>query len=1012
MKKLIVILSLFLSVLTGSAQQTIELTNWKFKTGDNLEWARPGFDDYYWKNIEVGKKWELQGYENYDGYAWYRIRFRLPASLKEKAFCDSLTILLGKIDDHDQTFLNGQLLGQNASLIPAGNTGPVADLSKTPMVWDRARNYTVSVNDPRLKWDQDNCLAIRVYDETGYGGLYSLPVNIHTQSFKDFLVFDMNPKPLDAKPGGTITKTIILKNLSGSREIKGKLTVEITGEDSKQTITTQTWDVTLKKGETPFDISYKGNLLQRVKATYTFTEASTGEKIVETWANFPKVDFSYAFGTPHRITVGRPTNSNRTLLDLQSGSFTMKWNYIGLTNFELATPSIPSRNSVTWQVDVKPQIDEKSLSNSTWTRMDGFLPALSNQYNDPRGSFHIEIIGGETATIGKIEIENTDKVPHQFKLVCDGGWSSRNWSAIDPERFPVDCLGLIYEDRLDRILVMGIGADYWTTLSNGRPNKVEALTFFWDLKPGEKRTAWLIQPYKAYFAEMPILRTHDWSKEVEMAKTEWYNLINRTSMVIIPDPSIQNAFYACFADLFIMREPLANGYIGVLCGTQQYRATNSSEPLLASIAFDQYGLHKEAVESQKVLLELQGADGDWADPAGWNQFYWWASGFKSWAVTEHYYLTGDREYLAKVYPCMLASSRFKEKQRVKTRIMNGSERPVNYGLMPRGIGDGGLFDDNGDYMGIFIPHNIWAVYADRLSLEAAAILGKTEDKKELQQIYQTAYADLLQTIEKGAIKEEDYRWIPGVAGKTCGSRFGVLNALFPCHLLPPNDKLITGTLRYMESNISKGGMPLHTGFQVHGSWVAMTLDNVAEAYLARGNGDKAAHYLYATLNHCTPLFTNVEERGSEPGTNELSGDLQHLWTPVAVVRIIRDMLVMEDGAGLNLALGTDRTWLASGKPVGVTDMPSHFGNVTYQIQYDHKKSTVTGEIKMEPKLNQQLCQWTTLHIRLPEGMKVTAVDKASKAEILPNGEGIRWEGQVTKVKFKAVVGVKYRFNSK
>jgi hypothetical protein len=126
-------------------------------------------------------------------------------------------------------------------------------------------------------------------------------------------------------------------------------------------------------------------------------------------------------------------------------------------------------------------------------------------------------------------------------------------------------------------------------------------------------------------------------------------------------------------------------------------------------------------------------------------------------------------------------------------------------------------------------------------------------------------------------------------------------------------------------------------------------------------------------------------------------------TPAAIVRLVRGMLLMEDGYDLNLALGTDRSWLASGKPVGVTDMPTHFGNVTYQMQYNPAKKTVTGEIKMVPKPNQQTCQWTTLHIRLPEGMKVKSVDKASKATVLPNGEGIRWEGPVTEVKFKAKV---------
>ena len=132
---------------------------------------------------------------------------------------------------------------------------------------------------------------------------------------------------------------------------------------------------------------------------------------------------------------------------------------------------------------------------------------------------------------------------------------------------------------------------------------------------------------------------------------------------------------------------------------------------------------------------------------------------------------------------------------------------------------------------------------------------------------------------------------------------GALNATFPCGILPPDHELITGTLRRIESNMSPGGIPMHTGWLANGMWVAITLDNVAEVHLMRGNGDAAARYLYATLNHGTPLLTWCEERGPEPGSSNCTGDRQHLWTPVAVVRALRDMLVMEQGEGLRTGPG-------------------------------------------------------------------------------------------------------------
>jgi hypothetical protein len=155
------------------------------------------------------------------------------------------------------------------------------------------------------------------------------------------------------------------------------------------------------------------------------------------------------------------------------------------------------------------------------------------------------------------------------------------------------------------------------------------------------------------------------------------------------------------------------------------------------------------------------------------------------------------------------------------------------------------------------------------------------------------------------------------------------------------------------------------------------------------------------LNHGTPLYTWCEERGQEPGTTKCSGDRQHLWTPVAVVRALRDMMVLEEGDGVNLALGTARQWLAGGQPVGVAGAPTHFGPVSYRIQYDPAALQVTGEATFPEK---GPCAWAVLHVRLPGGLKVKSVDPGSGATIAPNGEGLRWQSPRGTLRFRAMVG--------
>ena len=103
----------------------------------------------------------------------------------------------------------------------------------------------------------------------------------------------------------------------------------------------------------------------------------------------PKVDFSYSFATPHRITIGRPSASDRTLLDLQSGRLRMAWSYDNLAMPHIAPLSFRSPPTP-WSIRISPQVDGKPLAKSRWARLDAVLPGLENVYEDAAGSVRLE----------------------------------------------------------------------------------------------------------------------------------------------------------------------------------------------------------------------------------------------------------------------------------------------------------------------------------------------------------------------------------------------------------------------------------------------------------------------------------------------------------------------------------------------------------------------------------------------------------------------------------------------
>ncbi len=666
------------------------------------------------------------------------------------------------------------------------------------------------------------------------------------------------------------------------------------------------------------------------------------------------VDFSYAFATPHRITIARPSASEKTLLDLEPGTLTEAWTYEDLRNQPLAIFKTPRTQ---WRVRLKPLVDAQPFSASTWTRGERYLPMLDNRYERQGVNVRLEAIGGQSAALVRVVASNAGAVPHNLAVECEvvgGGWVAHNPAWMDPGRDP-DALVATQGDRADRVLMLAVGAASY-------PTDRMKMTLAWNLAPGETRSGWIVRPYKAYQEELPKLRLHNWAGEFAAGVAEWKALLQRSARVEIPEDGALNGFYAGLADLFIMREPIANGYVGVTPGTEVYRAVNPFEPAIAALAMDQLGYHAEAADGLRVHIDMQAADGNWADPTGWAHHMWGTSGMKAWAAMEHYRLTGDRAYLEALYPHLLRCSRWQEKQRQRTRILADNARPPEYGLMPRGMGDGGLMHGK-DYFGVFYTHNILAVYADKLALEAAEILGKRENTAELREIYQRGCADLLASLDAGAIEESGYRWIPGSAGDASGSRWGVLYALFPTELLEPRHALIDGTVRKMQQALSPGGQPINTGWMADGAWVAATLDNLAEALLRRGEADRATGYLYSTLNHATPLYSWCEERGQEAGTKKISGDRQHLWTPLAVVRYTRDALVYEQGETLHLAAGTARTWLEPGKSVAIRGASTHFGDVSYRITPDSGRGVLRAEI--EPPTRRPASR-IVLHLRHPQ----------------------------------------------
>jgi hypothetical protein len=146
-----------IQLVMSSEKLSMQLpAEWKFSTGDDSARKSEQFDDGNWKEITVPSHWEDEGYPSYDGFAWYRIKFQVPAGWPH----GPLKLSLGKIDDCDETFVNGDRIGGTGTFPPAYASE-----------WTAFRKYTIPENV--IHWGSENTLAVRVYDGDGPGGIYS-----------------------------------------------------------------------------------------------------------------------------------------------------------------------------------------------------------------------------------------------------------------------------------------------------------------------------------------------------------------------------------------------------------------------------------------------------------------------------------------------------------------------------------------------------------------------------------------------------------------------------------------------------------------------------------------------------------------------------------------------------------------------------------------------------------------------------------------------------------------------
>jgi sialate O-acetylesterase len=148
--------------------------NWKFSVGDDMTWAEENYNDSNWETVYVPKSWEDNGYEDYNGFAWYRKSFQFRLPLRQKF----IYLNMGQIDDVDEVYINGKLVGA---------TGNFPPLVKT--AYEIPRVYMIPTD--LLHINKKNTIAARVYDEFNDGGILTGRIGLYVDTDQEKMEVDL-----------------------------------------------------------------------------------------------------------------------------------------------------------------------------------------------------------------------------------------------------------------------------------------------------------------------------------------------------------------------------------------------------------------------------------------------------------------------------------------------------------------------------------------------------------------------------------------------------------------------------------------------------------------------------------------------------------------------------------------------------------------------------------------------------------------------------------------------------
>jgi len=441
----------------------------------------------------------------------------------------------------------------------------------------------------------------------------------------------------------------------------------------------------------------------------------------------------------------------------------------------------------------------------------------------------------------------------------------------------------------------------------GRPGAAPD-EFAWSLAAGNSAAAVLRIPFA------PVADTSAFDKEdpeVWLARTRayWRGLLDGAARIEVPCRKATDALRAAHVCQLI-----ANDHGELHGGEGFYDQFYIRDGGYQIMELEEAGLPDAARNAVEHYLRRQRGDGRFETQRGQLD----ANGQALWVLWQYYKITGDRPWVAKVYPQMRRAADWV----TKARRQAGADSPLA-GVLPAAVADGEHLWDGKHHI---VGYDLWNLRGLLCTADVARELGKTDEADELLKEARLYRAAIDAACRRTGVAHFPPSW------EKAGTHWGNTETLWPTELFARDDPRVAALIEHARRR--------HGGGFVEGTILWLGRPDAIHPYmgayttmasLVRGEHEQVVedfywYLLHSTATHAFPEGIYYKRRFAWNDT------IPHVTGASNYALMLRHMLLHESGDELHLLAAVPDWWLGPGKEIRVERAPTHFGQISFVVR--------------------------------------------------------------------------------